>query len=85
MAELERLGFTIEGRGVTLSISGRPELFEKHCGTKVWLEEIEYQQPGQVQPETIITYRSAESEMHIKGLEQIIEGIVLTAPGVPFR
>jgi hypothetical protein len=30
---LERLGFTIEARGATLSISGPPELFSRVCVT----------------------------------------------------
>jgi hypothetical protein len=78
VAALEARGFTIAGRGVTISISGSPALFEEVCGVR--LTKVEGRQPGQPH-----YYRSSEEVMHIKGLEQLIDGIVLVIPGVPFR
>lgn len=84
VAELERRGFKIEAQGVTLSISGPPQLFEQTFGTEISFEESTYHEPGQTQPRVRFVYRSSKPVMHIPGLEDIIEGIVLAAPGIPF-
>lgn len=38
VAKLQQLGFKIEAKGVTLSISGPPELFEQTCGVRYRLK-----------------------------------------------
>ncbi len=68
---LERLGFTIEDRGVTLSVSGHPDLFEETCGVRVRAARA----GGWV---------SSQPLMRIPGLQDLIEGMVVTVPGVPF-
>ncbi|MFX1476741.1 MAG: hypothetical protein ACFFCI_01290 [Promethearchaeota archaeon] len=83
--ELEKLGFTIEAQGVTLSISGPPELFEKIFDVKISIEEIKRYEPGRSQPLSSFIYRSSKPVMRIKEFEDFIEGIVLVKPGVPFK
>ena len=85
VAELERLGFNIEGQGVTLSISGPIELLEEVCNTRITAEKVEDELAREVGPGIRHIYRSSEPIMQISGLEDIIEGVVLAAPGVPFR
>lgn len=82
--ELQRLGFKIEAQGVTLSISGPPELFEQTCGVKIWAEERIVHEPGKTKTIKQPFYRSSQPEMHIKEMSDIIEGIVISILGVPF-
>lgn len=84
IVELEQLGFTIEGQGVTLSISGPIELFEKVCHTQIAVEKVSDELAHEVGSQIQYLYRSSEPVMHIPELNDLIEGIVLTAPGVPF-
>ncbi len=84
VTELRQRGFTIEAQGVTLSISGPSELFERVCGVEILFEKTMEQEPGQAQSRTRLAYRSSRPVMQIKGLEGIIEGIVFTTQGVPF-
>lgn len=83
--ELEKRGFTIEAQGVTLSISGPPELFEKIFDVKISIEEIKRHEPGRTQPRSLFICRSSKPVMKIQELEDFIEGIVLAKPGVPFK
>jgi hypothetical protein len=85
ITELQQRGFTIEAQGVTLSISGPPELFEAVCSVKVSFDETKVQEPGQIRPQTRLVYRSSQLVMKIHGLEDIIEGIIFAIPGVPFE
>ena len=85
ISELKQRGFTIEAEGVTLSISGLPEQFEQSCGIKISCEEKIIFEPGKTQPRTQLVYRASKPVMQIQGLENIIEGIVLAIPGVPFE
>ncbi len=85
ISELKQHGFTIEAEGITLSISGLPEQFEQSCGIKMSYEEIQISEPGKTQPGTKLVYRASKPVMQIQGLEDIIEGIVLAIPGVPFE
>jgi hypothetical protein len=82
---LQRLGFKIEAQGVTLSISGPPELFEQTCGVKISLEERMARYPGKGEPRKQLLYKSSQSVMHIRTLDDIVEGIVLSVPGIPFE
>jgi len=82
--ELKKRGFTIEAQGVTLSISGPPELFEKIFDVKISLEEIKSLNGTRPYPESWFVYRSSNPVMQIKELEDIIEGVVLAKPGAPF-
>ncbi len=77
--ELEKRGFTLESRGAALSISGAPELFEKHCQTKISLKEVKNRKSGHRH-----VWQSSEPVMYIQGLEDIIDGIVLAVSGVSF-
>ena len=72
IGELRRRGFTIEGQGATLSISGPQELFEQACGVKI----TRAADTG---------WRSSEPVMHIPGLEDLIDGIVPAVRGRPFN
>jgi hypothetical protein len=83
MTELQQRGFVIEAHGITLSISGRPELFEKVCGVKISFDEIVVHELGKTRTQHI--FRSSQPVMHIQGLDDIIEGITLTVPGIPFE
>ena len=85
MTELQQRGFTIEAQGVTLSISGPPELFEAVCNVKVSFEETMVQEIGQTRPRTRLVHRNSQLVMKIQGLEDIIEGIIFAIPGVPFE
>ncbi len=69
--EFQRLGFTIEGRGATLSISGPAELFEQTCGVQIT------ETPGE-------GWKSSQPVMHIAGLEDLVDGIVVAVRGIPF-
>lgn len=85
ISELKKCGFTIEAKGVTLSISGSPELFEKIFDVKISIEEIKRKGPGQIHPRSWFIYHSSKPVMKIQELEDFIEGIVLAKPGVPFK
>jgi hypothetical protein len=84
ISELQERGFTIEAQGVTLSISGSTELFEQVCDVQISLEEVRDQTRGHLQPRTYFIPRSSKPVMQIQGLEDVIEGLVLATPGVPF-
>ncbi len=79
--ELEKRGFRIEGEGVTLSVSGPVELFERTCNTTITQEEVP-RGPGS--PEKVTVYKSSQKVMKIKGLEDLIEGIVIAGKAVLF-
>jgi len=83
-AELGKFGFTIEAQGVTLSISGSRELFEQTFGVRIFSEEKAFLEPGKPHHETIMVYRSSQTVMKIPGLEDVIEGVVLSSPAVLF-
>jgi len=85
ISELKQRGFTIEAQGVTLSISGLPEQFEQSCDIKITYEEIKISESRETQPRTQLVYRASKPVMQIQGLEDIIKGIVLATPGVPFE
>jgi len=85
ISELQRIGFKIEAQGVTLSISGPPDLFEQTCGVKISPEERMVHEPGKTKPTRQLLYKSSQPVMHIHDLDDIIEGIVLAIPGVPFE
>lgn len=84
VAGLERLGFKIEARGVTVSISGPPELFERTCGVTISLEERMVHEPREAKPETQLVFKSSQPVMHIKQLDDVIDGMILSTPGIPF-
>ena len=84
ISELEELGFTIEAQGVTLSISGPPELFEQVCNVEISMETIQSPTPDISQSRPFNIPRSSEPVMRIPELENVIEGLVLATPGVPF-
>ena len=75
--ELTRLGFRVEAVGVTLSISGPRELFERECS--VTLTRAETRLEGKRQ---VYSWRSSEPVMHIPALDDVVEGITLAAPAV---
>lgn len=79
--ELKKRGFGIESEGVTLSISGPLELFEKTFKVQIWQEE-EPRQPGS--PDKVTVYRSSQKVMRIEGLEDVIEGVVLAGRAILF-
>ena len=85
ISELKKRGFTIEAKGVTLSISGLPELFEKIFDVKITIEEIKRKDPGQIHPQSLFIYHSSKPVMQLKELEDAIEGIILAKPGIPFK
>ncbi|MFX0183062.1 MAG: hypothetical protein ACFE95_08280 [Candidatus Hodarchaeota archaeon] len=85
IAELKKRGFTIEAQGITLSVSGPPELFKKIFDVKITIEKIKSHDLEQTQPQTWLIYRSSKPIMQIAELEDIIEGIVLSTPGIPFK
>jgi hypothetical protein len=76
--ELEKLGFKIEARGMTLSISGPPCLFERLCGVKISSD-------GSIETAELksLYIRAGDPVLHIKQLNRIVEGIVLARPGIP--
>ena len=81
IAELRKLGFTIEAQGATVSISGPPELFEEVCGAKISLEERTVAEPqGRSRKQLVFT--SAPLIMNVPGLEDAIDGIVVAVPGL---
>ncbi len=84
VAGLNKLGFKVEAEGVTLSISGTPELFEMRCGVKIFFEEKPRTVSGKAGAEKQFTCRSSQSVMHIRELDDVIDGIVLATPGIPF-
>ncbi len=79
--ELEKRGFKIEGEGVTLSISGPVELFERTCNTSITKVEVPR---GTGSPEKVAVYKSAQKVMRIEGLEDLIEGLVIAGKAVQF-
>lgn len=83
IAELTRLGFTIEAQGATLSISAPPELFEQVCGVTISYEETAEYDPERGQAIKRQVYRSSQPVMQIQGLGDIIEGLTLAVPGRP--
>jgi hypothetical protein len=83
--ELQRLGFKIESRGVTLSISGPPELFEQTCGVHLSIEEIPVHEQRQVKLKSRSFFKSSQLVMHIQHLRDVIDGIVISHPGIPFE
>ena len=76
--ELAARGFVVEAIGLTLSISGPRELFERECG--VALTRVEIRLEGD---HAIPFWRSSKSVMHIAGLEDVIEGVTLATPAAP--
>ena len=84
-AELQQFGFKIEGKGVTLSISGPPELFEQCCGVQISLEEKTIYLPGEEKPGTKFIFKSSQPVMHIQKLHDFIDGIVVSTPGIPLK
>ncbi len=76
--ELTRRGFRIEATGLTLSISGPRELFEREC--RAILTRVETRLEGK---HLVRFWRSSEPVMHIAALDDIIEGITLAAPAAP--
>jgi hypothetical protein len=68
---LERYGFTIEDRDVTLSVSGHPGLFEEASGTR-----IRATRGG--------GWVSSQPVMRIPELDHLIEGMVVAVPGVRY-
>jgi hypothetical protein len=76
--ELTRRGFRVEAVGLTLSISGPRELFERECS--VTLTRVESPLEGK---RLAWFWRSSEPVMHIPALDDIIEGIILAAPAAP--
>ncbi len=68
---LERLGFTIEDRDVTLAVSGHPGLFEEASGTR-----IRAARGG--------GWVSSQPVMRIPGMDALIEGMVVAVPGVRY-
>jgi len=85
IAELKKRGFTIEAQGITLSVSGPPELFKKLFDVKITIEKTKSHDLTKTQPQTLFVYRSSKPIMQIAELENIIEGIVLSTPGIPFK
>jgi hypothetical protein len=63
---LQELGFRIEARGMTLSISGPVALFEEKCHVRISRME------------------TTRNVMNIPDLDDVIEGIVIATPGIPF-
>ena len=82
---LQQLGFTIEAQGVTLSISGSPALFEKTFGVKISIEKKIVSQPNRPMPATQFIYTSSQPVMRLQQMDDIIEGVVIAVPGVPFE
>ena len=78
-SELARRGFRVEGVGLTLSISGPREVFERECG--VTLTRIETRLEGK---RLVPSWRSTEPVLHIPMLDDVIEGITLAIPSVLF-
>lgn len=76
--ELTRRGFRVETVGLTLSISGPRELFERECS--VTLTRAETRLEGK---DLVRFWRSSEPVMHIPALDDVIEGITLAVPAVP--
>jgi len=83
VSALEQLGFTIEAQGVTLSISGPLQLFEQACGVEISLEERTIHEPREAKPRRQLIFKSSQPVMHIQTLEDIIDGIVVSPPGIP--
>jgi|WetSurMetagenome_2_1015567.scaffolds.fasta_scaffold00682_5 hypothetical protein len=81
IAALQALGFRIEAQGITLSISGPPELFEKTCGVEISPGEKTVYRHGKTELRKLI--KSSQPVMHIQSLESLIEGIVISIPGIP--
>jgi len=76
-SELTRRGFRMEAVGLTLSISGPRELFERECSVTLTRVETRLEGKRQVQ-----SWRSSEPVMHIPALDDVVEGITLAAPAV---
>lgn len=68
-----------------MSISDSIELFKKAFDVTISVEEKKDKDSSIKPPQSWIEYHSSKSVMKIKGLEEIIEGIVLAKPGVPFK
>lgn len=85
VAELQQLGFNIEASGVTLSISGPPELFERTFGVQISLEERVVQDSRGGKPRTLYIFRSSQSIMNTQELQDYIDGIVISTPGFPLN
>lgn len=83
--ELEKRGFKVEAQGITLSISGPPELFEEVCGIKVFYEERIKNKLEKIKEGAKLIYQGSKPLIRIKGLEDIIEGIAFAIPGVSFK
>jgi hypothetical protein len=84
ISALKQLGFKIEAQGVTLSISGPPDLFEKTCRIKISLKERTVHHPMKPKPLTQFVFTSSQPVMHPQQLDDIIEGIVIAVPGAQF-
>ena len=82
---LQGLGFSIEARGATLSISGPPELFERTCGVRISFEERKVPSPRKAAGQGQGVAKSSQPVMHIQQLEEVIDGIVFAIPGVLFE
>jgi hypothetical protein len=68
----------VEAIGLTLSISGPRELFERECG--VTLTRVETPLGGK---RLVRSWRSSEPVMHIPALDDVIEGITLASLAAP--
>ncbi len=77
-SELAARGFAVEAIGVTLSISGPRELFERECG--VILTRVERNLEG---GHPIRYWQSSKPVMRFPGLEDVIEGVALATPAAP--
>jgi hypothetical protein len=80
---LQELGFRIEARGMTLSISGPVALFEEKCHVRISRMETTRNEPGKGDERTN-SLKSDEPVMNIPDLDDVIEGIVIATPGIPF-
>jgi hypothetical protein len=80
---LEKLGFQIESQGVTLSISGTPDLFEKTCDVEIWLKKKMMRHPASGRTESLMIFESSQPVMHPRNLDDIIDGIIISTPAVP--
>ncbi|HYL81777.1 MAG TPA: hypothetical protein VEU07_13245 [Candidatus Acidoferrum sp.] len=76
--ELTRRGFRVESCGLTLSISGPKQLFERQCGVTLAQCDTRVREGGSRR-----LWRSSRPVMHIAELDDLIEGITLAVPAAP--
>ena len=41
-------------------------------------------EPREAKPETQLVFKSSQPVMHIKQLDDVIDGMILSTPGIPF-